>query len=184
MSFLKILLIVSLRLILFETDTCEGVHRDRKREDATHDELSAPAGKIRHYHLKLNNPRRIKERKERALCHFSPQKPRARRSGYTSKRCFDFCPYGFPPPEVSYPCGGVGWPTVPDPWWPEYGWVEGCGYPLPGGGPYSQPYPWFPAGCGCCCRKCYSCTYLGCEMNLINSRNNMLSSQRNTAAFF
>lgn len=183
MICVKIFLIVSLLLILFETETCEGVHRERKREDAKHNEITTLRGRIRKHNLNLDNPRRVKERKRRASCFFSPQKLKARRSPHISKRCFDVNPYGFPPPEVSYPCGGMSWPTVPDPWWPEYGWVEGCGYPLPGGGPWSQPYPWFPPGCGCCCRTYYSCTELdihaeheklflidnlGCEINLID----------------
>ena len=180
MNFTLVLLIISLHLMLFETKASKRTHQDVK-EDDKHDEISDLGDNIRKRHLNHGCWRRNIKRKVSFFP--SPLKRKAVRSRRISKRCFNYSPYDFDIPQVSYPCGGTCWPSGTDPWWPEYGWVDGCGYPpqgggtwnnecgfplqgggtwnnecgypLQGGGTWNQPPPWFPYGCGkWCCEYC------------------------------
>ena len=107
--------------------------------------------------FEMLGPRRRKlKRKVKSVRDKSHQTLKSRCS---SKRCFPNLPYrhgygsGYPPYLTRW------WPRAPNPLWPEYGWVEGCGYPFGRGyghGAWNHHFPTFPcyqSGCGHWCCK-------------------------------
>lgn len=137
MNFSRLLLSICLAM-LFEADALKRFHRDVDDKDTEIDELSED---IRIHHLShalifgiLGPQNHITKRR---ITGFSTKTHKAGRSRCISKRCFT--------------------PSGPNSWWPEYGWMDGCGYPFKGSnnkhgfGIWNQPF--FQCKCGKWCSE-------------------------------
>lgn len=162
----RLLLIICFHAMLFQTKALQRFHRDAEGPGDGDGELDELREDIRNHHLnsafKFDIPGHPSSKAKRKIKGFAPK---SEKTCWLSRRCFTDMSSGFRSHPLSFPYVSKWWNSAPDPWWPEYGWTDGFGYPLkgscnlPGFGTWNQPYPYpypYPCHCGKWCSECYT----------------------------